>query len=292
LRDGTVTNVSTWLREQPGLLYVHGWVSTDKTNAAVTARDLRGRLTVEWPWVGDVTPIVVRAKDRGRDVETVVGYEVRAASAQVLNEQDGRAVLVFWQGQGMKGGVLFDAGKFKAAELQPIYNGLVKDKAVGVALTGPIGMEGVAMPEFSAMTSCGAAVGPWRLSGVDALSGVGEPELGPRRSGALTAKALQGKFLVATNGVTVLGERPIEAMEGIPGGLKVKGGGLLQAVSDSGTVTVEGENGTLPVVSEKDLLGWMFASDRPGFIDIGRTNSTARTLFVRAPGWVMLRCSR
>jgi hypothetical protein len=289
LRDGTVTNVSTWLREQPGVLYVQGWVSTESTNAAVTAQDLRGRLTVQWPWAGDVTPTVVRAKERGRDVETVGGYEVRAATAQVLKEQDGRAVLVFWQGQGMKGGVLFDAGKLKAAELQPIYNGLVKDKAIGVALTGPIGMEGVAMPDFSAMTSCGAAVGPWRLSGVDALSGVGEPELGSRRSGALAAKALQGKFLAATNGVTVLGDRPLEAVEGIPGGLKVKGGGLLQVVSGAGTVTVEGESGTLPVVSEKELLGWMFASERPGFIDIGRSNATARTLFVRAPGWVLLR---
>lgn len=289
LKEETITAISAWLRATPGLLYVHGWVCTDNDNRAVRADDLKAALTADWPWEAAITPVFGKSSTRGREVERLESYQVAPGEASILQEQDGKPTLVFWQGQGMKGGVLFDAGGLAATQLQPLLNGLVAKKRVGLAMTGPIGMQAITTPDLTVAASCGAAAGTWRLPGVDALSGVLAPELGAQRAGALFLRAARGKYLVATNDLVVLSERPLDQVEYAAGGVRIKGGGLLQVVSSTGAVEAQVAGAALPAVSEADLLSWMFVSDQPGVIALERTEPAGRATLVRADGWIDLR---
>ncbi len=292
LREETIGAVAAWLRNTPGLLYVNGWVSTDNANRAARAGDLKETLTADWPWEQAVLPVLGKSAARGREVERLESYQVAPGGASILQEQDGKPTLVFWQGQGMKGGVLFDAGALAATQLQPILNRLVEEKRVGLALTGPVGMQAIVTPDLTVAASCGAAVGTWRAPGVDALSGLVAPELGPLRSGMLTVRNARGKYLVAANALTVLGDQPLEQVEVTADGIRIKGGGLLHVVSEMGGVEVTVAGAALPTVSEADLRSWMFVSNQPGVIALERTEPAGRATLVRADGWVDLRARK
>ena len=54
IRDDVVSGITDWLKSQPGLLYIHGSLSTSGTNGLPTCTDLTGRLKLAWPWAADV----------------------------------------------------------------------------------------------------------------------------------------------------------------------------------------------------------------------------------------------
>lgn len=286
LREQTISALVDWLRNQPSLLYVNGWVSTDNQNLAATATNWQSSLQTSWPWKEDLTPVRSKRKVGNREVDVIEGYDCKAPQAIILERTAGVPSLVFWQGSGIKGGVLFDAGKLTAAQLQPVFNRLVEEKKIGLVLSGPIGMAGIKTTQFSAYVSCSAAAAPFKVQGKDFLSGALNPELKPERSGVLAADSLRGKFAVCENGVSVLGKAPIEQVVPIPGGLRIKGGGLTRIGSNSGRVQVVAEGMSLPVIKKESMLDWMFDSQEPGILEIERDPSYQPTTLVRANGWI------
>lgn len=289
LRDQTVSALVDWLRNQPGLLYVNGWVSTDNQNLAATAKNWQSSLQTAWPWKEDLKPVWSKRKIGNREVDVIEGYDCKLSQAIILERTGGVPSLVFWQGSGLKGGVLFDAGKLAATQLQPVFNRLVEEKKIGLVFNGPIGMAGIKASQFSAYVSCSAAAAPFKVQGKDVLSGALNPELKPERSGVLAADSLRGKFAACENGVSVLGKDPIEQIEPILGGLRIKGGGLTRVGSNSGKVQVVAEGMSLPVIKKESMLDWMFDSQEPGILEIERDPPYQPTTLVRANGWITVR---
>jgi len=66
LRDSTLAALEQWLHEQPGLLYVRGALSTDKTNHASTPDDISGILNKSWQWVDCSAAVESKACRCGR----------------------------------------------------------------------------------------------------------------------------------------------------------------------------------------------------------------------------------
>ncbi len=289
LRDETIAAVLAWLREQPGLLYVNGWVSTDNRLFAPTAQDWHSELRTSWPWKDALTPVWGKAKVRNREVDVVESYECREGQALVLEQTGGKPTLVFWRGPGHKGGVLLDAGKLSAAQLQPVMNRLVEEQKVGLTFTGPAGMAGIETPGLSAFVSCSAAAGPFQVKGTDFLSGARDPELKPERSGVLAPSSWRGDFAVCENGIRVLGKERIEQVEAVPGGLRLRGGGLIRVGASAGPVQVSTDGAPLPMVDRAAMLDWMFDSQEPGILRLERDPPYEATTLVRATGWITLR---
>lgn len=289
LRDKTISALVDWLQNQPGLLYVNGWISTDSQNLAATAKDWQSSLQTSWPWKEDVAPVWSKRKAGNREGSVIESYDCKSAQAIVLERTGGMPSLVFWRGAGLKGGVLFDAGKLTASQLQPVFNRLVDEKKIGIALNDPIGMAGIKTPQFSAYVSCSAAATSYRIRGNDFLSGALNPELKPERSGVLAADLWRGKFSVSHNGVSVLGKEPIEQVELISGGLRIKGGGITRVGSNSGGVQVAADGMSLPVIKKESMLDWMFDSQQPGILEIERDAPYQATTLVRFNGWITVR---
>ena len=142
---------------------------------------------------------------------------------------------------------------------------------------------------FHAMVSSRASAAPYRLAGVDALSGIRDPELVRGRAGALAVRDWRGNFAAAANGVTLLCSERIEAVERVAGGLKVKSPGLVRAVATAGALSVTAQGRALPVIEQDKLLTWMFASTDRRVAVLERKEPASIVTLVRSPGWIAFR---
>ncbi len=131
---------------------------------------------------------------------------------------------------------------------------------------GTVGLQRSEMPGLVAITSSTRAVAPIRVSGVDLLTGIQNPDVPPGRTGAFAPRQVRGVYLAASNGIAVLAERPLEAAEPVPGGLRIRSSGLVRAVSESGGLRVTAAGATLPSVSSAEALDWLFAEGKPGIL--------------------------
>ena len=207
--DAVVKVLREWLREQPGILYLHGWHPP-----GLDAADLRG---------------------------TVV-YDDATMTVDALGE---------------------------------VFKNLYRERGLGVAFEGPVGMLGTSQ----VMVSDRAARTAQRLDGVDFLTGIRDPELPTGRAGAVTARQWRGTYAVTENGVSVLSDRPFEACEPVEGGVRISTPGVMQVVSETDGVVVDP---ALPAVAPDDLLEWMFESNDPGMGVLVREGSGEMVTWIRS----------
>ncbi len=280
LRNATAAAVLRWLETQPGLLYVRGWVSDDSARFAFRAGDPEDARWRGWPWTGEVSPTPSAAN--------ATGYAVTGGNATALGETPaGAGTLVFWRRPGWRGGILFDAGAHSAAALAPILRRLQADQSLGVAFDGVGGIQRSELPGLVAVTSSTRAAAPIRVSGMDLLTGIRNPDVPPGRSGVFAPRQVRGVYLAVANGIAVLSERPIEAVEPVAGGLRIRSSGLIRAVSEGGAVRVTRlDGGPLPSVPDEAMLDWLFDPKAPGAYS--KREDGTRVTLARAPGGVTL----
>jgi hypothetical protein len=251
LADRTIASLSGWLKEQPGVLYVRGSLSTNAANEASTVEDHDGVLKERWPWAGQVEM-----------VSSV--YKVSGPNAKVLAQGAQGPALILWRAPDYKGAVLFDAGVKDAAELRDTINKLAREQKVGIELTGPPLQTAWQEAGMLGAASSGGSVAN-AVPGVDLLTGLPNPAVGPGRSGALVAANLTGKYAASLNGVSVLGESPLAEVAPVEGGLRVRCAGLLQAGSQGGGVSIAVEGGArLPAIEPGKINEWILFGKEDG----------------------------
>jgi hypothetical protein len=156
LADETIESLTRWLREQPGLLYVHRAISADNADEASRPDDHDGVLKNDWPWEQDVSvapagqggkPERCALSGQGGEVAVeqacVVGrFTVTGKSAQALLSQAGKPVLVLWRRDGFKGAVLFDGVESASGEyllaLREQLNKAHDAFGAGMKIEGPV----------------------------------------------------------------------------------------------------------------------------------------------------------
>lgn len=279
LRDDAIRALSAWLKETPGLLYIRGWIPTDMTREASTVADRDGRLEAAWPWAKDL-----ELADKA--------YHVTGSSAKALDAGAPDA-LVLWQGNGFRGVVLFDRSALTPEELREAINRLHAERRVGVAFSGPIGMERAELPGVAAAAACWAGpMGELKLPGVDLLTGIVNPVLTKARGAAFVAHEHRGRYAAAHGGVAVLCQNPIVELKPLDNGLEIDcGGGLIQAVSISGAIAVQA-GVELPEIADDKVLSWILVSREPGVARVKREQPAGAVTYLRAPGKVTLRRRR
>ena len=123
------------------------------------------------------------------------------------------------------------------------------------------------------------------------LSGAREPLLPPGRTGVLTASDVRGSHLAAANGIAVVSERPLEEVEPVAGGVRVKTSGLILAVSQQGEIEATAAAARVAEIDDAALFQWLFAVDQPG-LHRGRGPGGAPVVILRAPAGVTLTIRR
>lgn len=272
VRDATIVAVRTWLKEQPGLLYVRGFLSTDNANEASTAADHDGRLQEDWPWEADIA----FAKDH---------YTLQGGTAKALAGDAATCTQALWRRDGFKGAVLFDCGKTAPAEFQARLNGIHKEHGAGLAADGVPGMIRASCGKLAACASNGHAADETKLAGVDLFTGEPDPVVAKTRCAAVTAGSFRSTYAAADNGVTVLGDAPVKEVKAIPGGLEVTCAGLIRASAVQGEVTVKPEPPRIEGKPEA-IMKWVLFGTENG---IARWPTGAgQAVFVRCPGTVTI----
>ena len=270
LTDHTIEAITNWLRDQPGLLYVHGIPSDSNTNEASTAADHDGRLMRDWPWE--------------KDVRLAAGkYQITDDSVQALASSPEGPTLVLWKKRGFRGAVLFDAGPHKLEELRQAINSLHEKQRVGVGLNGPKALQLWRQGRIAGAVSGGSS-GEHSIKGVDLMTGEPNPVVGPARSAAVVARDYRGKYLAAYNGVSILCDKPIAQVEPIASGLRVQCPGLIRAGSGTGAVKVVGGR-EIPKVEAAKVNEWILFGEAEGIVSIpiGDTGSSATYIRCRGP---------
>jgi hypothetical protein len=276
LRDDTVSNVTAWLKSQPGLLYVYGSLSMQKL---ATPQDLGEKLQQPWPWADDVA---LAEKH----------YRISGPSAVALAGEASQPKLVFWRGEGFRGGVLFDCGDLPPAELREHLNRLAAEKQAGIKLDGPIGMEAGAVDGLTAMVSCRAAPETFTLKGVDLFAGLIDPALAKSRSAAMVAESFKGRYVASFNGVSVLADQPLELAEPVDGGMRVRCRGLVQVVGSGGAVSVQIDGESPPVITDAGAaVDWIVYKQTPGIAEYKRDGGGTVT-YLRLTGTMILKNPR
>lgn len=319
LTDATIAAITQWLKESPGVLYVHVDLTADNARQAGTPERFDGKLQNDWPWEADVNtgaefkPAAVDA-DSADDAAalkrfvTADGKEIAApdatlvrtikpagGAAKVLATRGGSPALVAWQKPGFKGAVVFDGIERGGAAYRAVVRAAVTDLkergGVGVALTSPARHDVVSTDAFEARVTQGDGEA-MSLKGVDLLTGEASPTVGPDRGAAVIARDLQGRYAAGGNGVSVLCDRPIKKVEKVEGGLRIECDGLIQAASASGKIEVAPEGGAaLPEVGEAKTVRWMLAESSEGVATrpAGEGGQAGRVTLVRCARAVMLK---
>jgi HEAT repeat protein len=276
LRDETIVAIRTWLKEQPGLLYVHGFLSLDHANKAGTAADHDGRLQEGWPWETAIT----FEKDH---------YALKSSSAKVLAGEAASCTRALWRGEGFKGAVLFDCGKTTAEGFQELLRSLHKDSGVGLPAEGVAGMIRANPQPIAACASDYGAQAEVRLGGVDLFTGEPNPVVAKGRSAAVTAENFQGTYAASYNGVTILCDAPIESVKPVDDGLEVRCAGLIRASSARGEVRVQPD---LPRKegNPQEILKWILFGKDKGVARLPAGAGTAA--FIRGQGVIVIAAVR
>ena len=284
IRDETVAAVARWLENRPGLLYIRGWACDEPKNVAFRAADPETATRRRWPWSGEVVPRPAAGK--------VVAYDVSGAGASLLGRPPADAAsLVLWRKPGWRGAVLFDGGGISARDLGATLRQLQAESGIGIAWEETVGIQRSGSAGLVAVTSSVRADKPLSISGVDVLSGAREPLLPPGRTGVLTASDVRGSHLAAANGIAVVSERPLEEVEPVAGGVRVKTSGLILAVSQQGEIEATAAAARVAEIDDAALFQWLFAVDQPG-LHRGRGPGGAPVVILRAPAGVTLTIRR
>ena len=302
LTDRTIEAITQWLREYPGLLYVHRELFSSNKAEASTARDHDGKLQNDWPWERAITiqrndqkgkPKAVRF---GKNEETitieqaVIGSTISAAggTASPLLTAGGKPTLALWRdAASFKGAAIFEGVESASADylgvLRSILNELHRKYGLGLNLDGPVLHQVYAGESFTAAASTGyyrTVSDRQTYEGIDLLTGAVNPPVGGGRTGTIVARDLTGKYLATTEGLAILCEKPIRKIEKTEGGFLVETEGLMRVAAATGNPTVvRAEGEALPEIEEP--IPWVLYGTEEGTATVPVGKSDRSVLYVR-----------
>ncbi len=266
LLEAAVQALSQWVREQPGVLLVLGRLQDDPEARQTTPDDLAPMHQAMWPWQKDV----LWQKDR-----------YRASTDAAVPIELGDAPALLWRRENHAGAVLFIAPKTHPQPLQKKLDLLRRKHGLGVELREGHGYVYQKVGDLEGVSVIGKEATPVRLAGFDLLTGMAEPTV--THGAAIVTEHYIGPFVAVLNGVHVLCERKIEAVEAVENGLRLQSPGLIQASSRSPRVRIQGQAGDLPEVAEEHFFHWLF-EDTIGVIRRRRPHEDGVITFIRTGG--------
>lgn len=295
-RDATLAAIGAWLKETPGLLYVHGQLSPDNAAEESTPEDMDARLQRDWPWEADVTAqaATAAAKPQGKAAagaatvaltgeagplelaaaQVTTTYACNGGRAKVLLAHNDQPVLVLWRHPDYRGAVLFDGMSLCGADylqaLRRVINNLKAKDGIGLELTGPALYQAIQDGPVTALTTSGYYANAKErlpLQGLDALTGEANPTLGPGRDAAILLTEFTGRYAAAHDGLGVLADKPLEGVEKQPKALRLKTAGLLRVATLGGTPQVQTAAGAaLPEVPADKATAWLLTGTADGLL--------------------------
>ncbi len=251
LHDETIRALTQWIRNTPGLLLIHMDLTADNAAQAATVTTHDGKLQEDWPWESDFS---ISADDSEGAARTVAfnlsaGKEriaiqadarVRHAvchtpRAETLAQIDGKAVMVRWRHPEYRGAVIFDGLRAPSSpyveRLAAEINALAA-QGIGRRATGRPGALEVRTDTFHTVINHGhgeAVLQPDRLTGIDLISGVVDPTVGPGHASAIVPlKNYFHRHLACTPDLVALGELEFSRAEAAEGGMLLQNTGVIQ----------------------------------------------------------------
>jgi len=302
LTDQTIAVLTRWLKEQPGLLYVHINLTDSNSAEASTPEDHDGVLKNDWPWEKDVAVKLLPAEKGLKEhplrsphgkMPTVTArlastFALNGPNTQALLSTDGEPCLVLWRKPGeFKGGVMFDGLASASADylraLKEILAEVHRDFGHGMEVAGPILHQSQSADGFTAA----AATGYYRTvserhayEGVDLLTGEASPKVGGGRSGTIVAQDLRAEHVACVSGIAILCEQPIKEIKQADGGLLVHSDGLIRAASETGAVQVTRADGELP--TPEDPMDWLVFGKEEGVLTLPLGNTGNQVTYIRS----------
>lgn len=289
-RDAAIDAVVRWLKAQPGVLCVQGWLSTAGSMPLAMPDAIDTAFTSRWPWQDDIT--------RSADGTIVLAKSPRL---RVIAGTAESPAAVVWRGDGMRGAVILqidakDAGGETTAAITKELARLAAPEhpadRIGIAFAEPAGLVTGRAGGLTAFAAGRHVVGERAVQGMDLLTGRIGPALGAARAATIVGESYRGEFVAVEAGVCVLGDAPLQAVETIEGGLKLRCDGVVRAVAATG-VAVEWSGPSPPEVStaagdESRFLAWLLESDAPGVATLTQPDGPPVTL-IRAEGPIAVR---
>lgn len=310
LQDDTIKVLSRWLRDTPGLLVIHQDLTADNAAEASTPSDHDGVITENWPWEADmeIHPAATTAEFSYKNSPlkftignaTVAGtadanmsdLACRTTKVEPLVKVGDKVVLARWRDPAFRGAVIFDglrgASKNYVDKLAAEINALA-DKGIGRAVKGVVAkpfatdfFDVVASPNYG-----DSIKSTHQLKGIDLMSGVVDPVVGPGTSSAIVPrKDYFHRYLACTPSIVALGDREFISAEKTDGGLLLKNNGVIQIAARSPVRITRNNGAALPAIPFE--FSWVFAGTQEG-VATYETKAGAKLTFVRCAEPVIVR---
>lgn len=305
LTDQTIKVLTDWLRNHPGLLYVHRNLSANNSSEASSLEDHDGELQNDWPWEADIAITPAKAPKGRSKLEAVKlqgknrELEVKQARIGSTFTITGKADTIFSSGEKVLAALWRQPGEFKGAvffdgvesassdyltELKGILNGIHQQHGIGIPLDGPIFHQKLETENLIAAATTGYCRGVSEnhsYQGLDLLTGESNPRAGAGRRGVVIAKNMTNKFIAAHNGIAVLSDKPLTKAETIEGGLVIHSDGLLRVSSSGGVVNVSRLNDK-PLPEPEDPIAWILKGKDEGLVRLPFGKTEQLLTFVRS----------
>lgn len=269
LTDATINTITTWLRDKPNLLIVHPWLLTGENSGVATTANLDGKLTLSWPWKGEITVTKVEKPQASKNLELqgVAPLKLQQGSIAAryngdgfkpLWQHNGETVTALWRKPGFAGAVIFDGMNNCSSE----YLDALRTQINALAAEGI----GLALPEtayaafgqeeaISAVATTPISYARHKpLNGIDLLSGTDFAGLSGGRKAAVTATTLDGSHVVAHNGIVVLSTTPVTVKNRDVNNITITSEGLMQIGGQNLTITAA----SAPLPERKPNAAWLF----------------------------------
>lgn len=311
LRDEAIRALSAWLKEMPGLLVIHQDLTADNTAEAGTPADHDGILREDWPWEKDLVihpagsaggvslgalDVTAEAGTMKVTADTNRSYAAcLTPKAVALARAGDKVVLARWRDPAYRGAVLFDGlrapSKEYVALLAAEINALAQ-QGIGRSVTGRPVMLETETEQFQVAVSPGygeAIQKTLRLSGIDLMSGVVDPVVGPEAMGAaiVPRKDYFHRYLACTARIVALGDREFsKAGKAEGGGLLLQNAGIIQLAGRT-PLKVSRQNGQ-PLPAIPFDYDWVFDGAKEGMA-VYKTDAGVQLTFVRCADPVVVR---
>lgn len=255
-RDATIRSVKTWLEREPGVFCVQGWLATTGTRPLAGPESLDESFAERWPWEDDI-----RRSDDGQITFAADRCRLLAGTIQ-------KPEALAWRGAGCRGVVLFD---FDGKATEPLTKELVRlaaasgDERCGIAFPQPAGMVHGTAGGLTAWAAGRIVAGEFSVPGMDLLTGAVNPVLRSAPAAAIVAERYSGPYVAVADGVSALGEQPLEEVDASSAGLRLKSAGLVRAIS-RGPLDVSWNEPPPPDIAtdKPEFLAWLLEGDTPG----------------------------
>jgi hypothetical protein len=274
LRENTITSITHWLHDQPGLLYLHKSLSSDRANKAGTPDDFTGPLINNWPWANDV----IFNDNR---------WELSGAARIIAGTPDA-PTLVYWKKDDFRGGVLFDLTT-DSCNREDIAEIITKEK-VGCLLDGRQGIKTIQIGKITAAAATGGDCDLFALKGVDLLTGEPNPIITKGRNAAIVADDFLGHYVCAKRGLALLGAQPLTDVTVTGDSIQVTCAGLLQIGSMTGHACITTAVGkrALKTVTEDNLIDWLLYGSDEGIATVQTGDRGAVLTYIRCKEAIMV----